>query len=230
MSRPERIVERVTEQPIIVNISPAEQNTEPLPVAQPQPIHVTVMQPEQRPERISDVPTYSQVLPPERTRTRPEVERKTIQPTNRNNSPNNSETIHSEHEKGIKNNSPDEQKTAPETVPEPNKTNDLATPPFTSGVGNTIPAYKKKGKIGRQRKYDELGLDDVEPIKEVVLFRHHLGRHWPGLSRDMELYYDRFYFEKPNKRKDQKDYAKHVKCWERREQWINGKSDTTEAT
>lgn len=215
---------------------PAEQqDTEPIPVIAPQPIvHVTVVSPEQQQaERIPNVP--SQVLPPRRDIPRPET-------IGANNSPERTKTIRPEHETPPENNSPDEQKTTPS--PNKNQPDSRATIPVVSpdlhpdatAQPGGIPAptgetpadrseYRKKGKIGRQRKYDVLGADDIEPVKEVVLFRHQLGRHWPGLSRDMELYYERFYFTKPSKRKDGKDYDKHAKCWERRERWINGESD-----
>jgi len=81
-----------------------------------------------------------------------------------------------------------------------------------------IPEIKKVGKVGRQRRYDELGIDDIEPIKEVILFRHQMGRHWPGLSKDMEAYYERMYFTKP--KRGSRD-ATHNKCWERRERWLH---------
>jgi hypothetical protein len=87
----------------------------------------------------------------------------------------------------------------------------------------TLPAFKKVGKVGRQRRYDELGIDDIEPIKEVVLFRHQMGKHWPGLSKDMEAYYEQMYFTKPKRGAKN---AKHTKCWERRERWINPIAET----
>lgn len=115
-----------------------------------------------------------------------------------------------------KNSSPVETK----TIQPPNKNNspaELFEPDKTAPQADA-PAFKKVGKVGRQRRYDELGIDDVEPIKEVVLFRHQMGSHWPGLSKDMENYYERMYFTKP--KRGSKD-AKHSKCWERRERWIN---------
>jgi predicted GIY-YIG superfamily endonuclease len=82
-----------------------------------------------------------------------------------------------------------------------------------------IPVFKKIGRIKR-RRYEELGIDDAEPVKEVVLFRHHLGQYWPGISEDMKAYYDYYYFSKPSKARDGKDYAKHVRCWKRRTKWL----------
>lgn len=79
--------------------------------------------------------------------------------------------------------------------------------------------FKKVGKVvGRQRRYDDLGENEIEPIRELFLLRHLTGKHWPGLSKDMEAYYEKFYFTRP--KKGSKDYAKHVKCWERRTRWI----------
>jgi hypothetical protein len=123
---------------------------------------------------------------------------KTIQEPNKNNSPNNSETIRSG-----------------ELITQPEPATEASPAP---SVPNTMPAYKKKGKVGRQRKYEELGIDDVEPVKEVVLFRHQMGRHWPGMSADMQAYYERLYFTRP--KKGIKDYDKHKGCWERKERWV----------
>jgi len=120
--------------------------------------------------------------------------------TPENNSPNNSESIRD----GNKNNSPPE----------------LFAPDKPASQAD-VPAYKKKGKIGRQRKYDELGNNEIEPVKEVILLMHHTGEHWPGMSKDMQDYYDYWYFTRPNRRKDGKDYERHLKCYERKERWIN---------
>jgi hypothetical protein len=88
--------------------------------------------------------------------------------------------------------------------------------PAPGGTGND---FKRIGKVvGRQRRYDELGENDIEPIRELFLLRHLTGKHWPGLSSDMESYYEKFYFSRP--KKGSKDYAKHVKCWQRRTRWI----------
>lgn len=80
-----------------------------------------------------------------------------------------------------------------------------------------IPALEKIGP-GRQRRYEELGLNDVESVREVVLFRHEFGYHMPGLSDDTEAYYEHYYFSKP--KRGEKYYDRHVKCWERRVKWI----------
>lgn len=82
---------------------------------------------------------------------------------------------------------------------------------------------------GRQRRYEELGEKEVEPVRELILFRNEFGRHWPGLSRDMEQYYEYFYFTPPNKRKDGKNYARHVKCWERRTKWLSSTQPTPDS-
>lgn len=113
---------------------------------------------------------------------------------------------------------------APETIPEREQKQFPSAPVEPPSEANPTDSdeLKKVGKVGRKRKYDELGEDTIEPVKEVIFFRHQMGRHWPGLSKDMQDYYDYWYFEKPNKRKDGKDYARHVKCWERKERWING--------
>ena len=235
---PERIVERT-----IVE-RPGERNTDALPVVPPIRIEVPPAQPpaaphvtvvvQPPPERTRDEP--SAVVPEQATPTHdtsgPEKERiakpapnispvalppaeeakpeqktlapepekrstseqKNVPPANEKNSPNNSETI-------------------------PSRIDDELFAPDTPASQADIPEFEKIGP-GRQRRYEELGKDDVEPIRELVLFRHQFGRHWPGLSRDMETYYERFYFTPPNKKKDGKDHDKHVKCWERRTKWL----------
>jgi hypothetical protein len=80
-----------------------------------------------------------------------------------------------------------------------------------------IPELEKIGP-GRQRRYEELGEKGVESVREVVLFRHHFGRHMPGMSSDTEAYYEHFYFTKP--KKGEKYYDRHVRCWARRTKWI----------
>lgn len=131
-------------------------------------------------------------------------------------------------------------KTVPAATPEPNKKSSpeevKTVPPDEQNNSETIhpseligpdkPApqaetegFKKVGKpAGRQRRYDELGENDIEPIRELFLLRHLTGKHWPGLSKDMENYYERFYFTKP--KRGEKDYERHVKCWQRRTKWL----------
>ncbi len=82
-----------------------------------------------------------------------------------------------------------------------------------------MPLFEKIGAAQR-RRFEDVGPDGIEPVKEVVLFRHLHGRYWPGLSRDMEDYYEFFYFTRPNKRRDGKKHARHLKCWERRMKWL----------
>ncbi len=96
-------------------------------------------------------------------------------------------------------------------------------PPTESKPVAGIAPYKKKGKVGRQRKYEELGNNGEIPVKEVVLFRHVKGRHWPGMSQDMREWYEFYYFRKPvrtERAKDAEDYTRHVKSWERGQRWI----------
>ncbi len=137
-----------------------------------------------------------------------------------NNSPNNSETIRRE---------------PPQTIREPEQNN---SPTIPDNSGNRIipelfepakPArkaaitpYRKKGKVGRQRKYEEVGKDGVLPVKDVVLYRHKMGRHWPGMSEDMQRWYEFYYFSRPSraKAKDDKDYERHKRAFERARRWI----------
>lgn len=82
---------------------------------------------------------------------------------------------------------------------------------------------KKIGKPGRKRKYEDPGINDIPPVKDVVLFRHKMKRHWPGMSEDMQAWYEFYYFTKPQrgeKAKDAKDYERHVRSYARGRQWI----------
>jgi hypothetical protein len=151
----------------------------------------------------------------------PVHEQKQFEPVNKKSSP--------EEQKPNKKSSEPEQNFVPptneknsETIPgsDKNNSNPELFAPSEVAPQAAMPAYKKKGKVGRQRKYDELGIDDVEPVREVILLMHHTGQGWPGMSKDMRNYYEYWYFTKPNKRKDGKDYERHVKCWERKERWI----------
>jgi hypothetical protein len=228
---------------------PVERQTEPLPVVPsihfempatpPAAPHITVNVPERtRDERVPEqnTPDGNQrreegrtdkpqapvpvEAPPVVPKDVPSPEQKQFGPIDKNNS--------EPEQKPNKTHSGDEQKKVPptneinsETIPDANKNNsspELFTPSEPSSQAD-VPAYKKKGKIGRQRKYDELGIDDIEPVKEVILLMHHTGDHWPGMSKDMRDYYDFWYFTRPNKRKDGKDYERHVKCYERKERW-----------
>lgn len=93
-------------------------------------------------------------------------------------------------------------------------------PEAASGVAS---GKMKKIGLGRKRKYEEYGIEDIEPVKEVILFRYHMGRHWPGMSQDMQDWYEFYYFEKPKraeKVKDAKDYERHARSWERGQRWI----------
>ena len=79
--------------------------------------------------------------------------------------------------------------------------------------------FKKVGLVrGRQRRYDELGENDIEPVREVFLMIHLTGQDWPDMSAPMKRYYRKMYFTKP--KRGSKDYATHKGCYERREQWI----------
>jgi hypothetical protein len=231
---PERIVERT--------IVEREPRTEPLPVAPisiqvpPAPApHITVNVPPERNlhepnERVrtKDVPIddtpYSKaeriaapetnISPVAQPPTEyPEPEQKTLAPEPEKRSPDEPQNVPPANKKRSENNSPNNSETIPSRIdPE------LFTPDTPASQAD-LPEFEKIGP-GRQRRYEELGKDDVEPIRELVLFRNEFGRHWPGLSRDMEAYYERFYFTTPNKRKEGKDYDKHVKCWERRTKWL----------
>jgi hypothetical protein len=172
-----------------------------------------------------DVPPMAH--PPVREQEKaPSNEQKQFGPVDKNNS--------EPEQKPNKTHSGDEQKSVPpdneinsETIP---GRNEIVPPleliePDKPAPQADSEEFEKIGP-GRQRKYEELGEKEVEPVRELVLFRNEFGRHWPGLSKDMEHYYEHFYFTAPNKRKDGKNYERHVKCWERRTKWLA----TTEST
>lgn len=127
-----------------------------------------------------------------------------------------------------------EPKTIRETIPEPEQKQ------FTEQFGNNSPnnsdselleppepapqagsgGYKKKGIVGRKRKYEEPGINGEIPVKKVVLYRHIKGRHWPGMSQDMQEWYDRYYFTKPKRTGKGADHARHIRSYERGQRWI----------
>jgi hypothetical protein len=228
-----------------------ERHTEPLPVAQPEMAptapQIIVVPPIQ--ERTHNEPSIPEQTTPDgntrRTEGRtdkpqapavreappvvkspvmeaPSPEQKQFGPVGEKRSPEQLENVPPENKKRSGNSSP---KNSPRNDSEllgellkPNK----PTPQADSEE------FEKIGP-GRQRRYEDLGEKDVEPIRELVLFRNEFGRHWPGLSKDMEQYYEHFYFTAPNKRKDGKNYAKHVKCWERRTKWLTATESTPDS-
>lgn len=86
--------------------------------------------------------------------------------------------------------------------------------------GGDLSAYKKKGSRARKRRYEETGLQGDIPVRDVVLFRYKMKRHFPGLSDDMEHWYEYWYFTKPNRAKDGDKYEKHIKAYTRGRRWI----------
>lgn len=74
------------------------------------------------------------------------------------------------------------------------------------------PARTVKSILGRRSKYDH--------VRSVVLHYHATGQ-WPtDVSDDMKLWYRKFYFTRPNKKKDGAKFAMHKKSYERGRQWI----------
>ncbi len=137
--------------------------------------------------------------------------------------PKNSETIRK----------PDGRKpngeTIPPTIPEtilnnsPKNSEEELLAPAQVPPRLDIAPYKKKGKVGRQRRYEEPGKHGEIPVHDVVLFRHVMGRHWPGMSKDMTDWYEWYYFTRPKrteKAKDAKEYERHCNSYERGERWI----------
>jgi hypothetical protein len=83
-----------------------------------------------------------------------------------------------------------------------------------------IEPYEMIGRVGRQRKYEERGNRGELPIKQLVLYRYKLKRQIPGLSDDMERWYEFFYFTKPDKGKDGDKYEQHARAYKRGRKWI----------
>ena len=182
----------------------------PQPVAPPaQPEAKTAARPEVQP---SDVPTAQPAQPEVKTEgysKQPKVN--STRKGEENNSDQRTKTIRTEEEKNSENNSG---KNSLRIVPElfaPDK-------PASQAPANS---YKKKGKVGRKRKYEEPGTNGEIPVKEVVLFRQEMGRHWPGMSEDMKKWYDFYYFTRPNKGKDKSKYEQHLRSYERGRKWIS---------
>lgn len=199
--------------PPIVNIrmeQPPQEQQLPPPSAEPPVINLVVQPPAQAEREKNNASTVEEIG----SGSSPTVEQKQFGGPNKNNSPDEQKMVQPPNEI----NSTGEQKTiqpANENNSETIQGGELFEPVAPTPQVD-VPAFKKVGKVGRQRRYETLGIDDIEPIKELVLFRHQMGRHWPGLSKDMEAYYERNYFTKPKRGSD----ATHKKCWERRERWL----------
>lgn len=220
--RIEKIVERIVERPGGQTEPLASVALPPIQQTQPKPIVIHVASPTQPLERKRDEPTRSSGNPDQKERTpdrRTDVQAPT--PTPEAPAPSR-QPAHVPEPPAVpiapnKKSSPDRTETIPINSPD-RIDSELFTPdkPAPQASGDE---FKKVGKVvGRQRSYDDMGENDIEPVREVFLLRHLTGKHWPGLSKDMENYYEHYYFTKP--RKGEKYYARHVKCWERRTKWI----------
>lgn len=155
-----------------------------------------IRKPKKEPELAKNVPEVEQ---------KPELERANfVPPQNKKQPETEQKTIPGDSKK----NSPEKKKNSLPELLRPDKPSSQAEP------------FKKRGKVGRKRKYEEIGIDGERPVKHIVLFYHSTGRHWPGMSEDMQEYYEYWYFTKPNRRKDGKDYERHVKAVERIERWF----------
>jgi hypothetical protein len=94
--------------------------------------------------------------------------------------------------------------------------------------------YKKAGRIGRQRKYEEVGERGESPISELVVYRHVRGKQYPALSKDMKRWYEFFYFTKPTEGERpfnaNTTYEQHQEAYERGRRWIAANEETTSPT
>ena len=88
----------------------------------------------------------------------------------------------------------------------------------------TIELFERIGKVGRQRKYEEKGNRGENSVRDVVLYRHIKGRHYPGLSSDMRRWYEFFYFKSPMRGEKpfnaNTNYEQHIEAYERGQDWI----------
>jgi hypothetical protein len=226
----------------IVDTPPAQQVRGPGPVRRPlppvQPIKIEPRQPAQ-PQRIVETPTSSiivaspapvqpaTVVVPEQTRQRPIMIVQPVQPVvprmepeaepGRIDSPNNSvpkptiQTIRPNNSGNNSNNSVEPSNSPEPELKKPNETVPLAP-------------FEKIGRVGRQRKYEEKGNRGENSVRDVVLYRHIKGRHYPGLSSDMKRWYEFFYFKSPMKGEKpfnaNTSYEQHIEAYERGQEWI----------
>lgn len=228
----ERVTERIIERPASPPQEPLQGYRKTGPVAPPAQAEVKIVYVPTSPPAQSEVRTSAPAARPEvqeevKTPAQPaQSEEKTPAPSSKNirteeikttrkgeenNSDQRTKTIHPEEEKNSENNS---RKNSSRIVPE------LFTPDKSASQAPAN-SYKKKGKVGRKRKYEEPGTNGEIPVKEVVLFRHEMGRHWPGMSEDMQKWYNFYYFTRPSKGKDKSKYEQHVRAYERGRKWIS---------
>jgi hypothetical protein len=213
---PEHVAERIEQpvapqvvQPIInVTIEPERKRNEGQPLS---PIRNPWPEKERATEPLPAVPAAVAPLPV------PEKEYQYIPLEERKARESEVKSIPEPEQKTIpgkdKNNSETEQKQLPEGI-----VSELFGPDKPAPQAASEEAYDKKGKVGRQRRYEE-AKEDIPPVKEVVLYYCEMGRHWPGMSEDMQAYYEYWYFTKPSRGKDGKDYERHLKAHERYCKW-----------
>jgi len=94
---------------------------------------------------------------------------------------------------------------------------------FGTGVATPeadIAPFENERHIGRLRKYEEVGIYGDVPVRDVVRFRFLNKRFIDGMSQDMQDEYEYWYFTRPNKSKDGKEYDRHGRAWKRREKWL----------
>jgi hypothetical protein len=84
------------------------------------------------------------------------------------------------------------------------------------------PFENEEKRMGRLRKYEQIGIYGDLSVREVVRFRFTNNRYPLGVSDEMRDEYNYWYFSRPNRKKDGTQYAKHLRAWERREKWIDG--------
>lgn len=193
-------------------ISFAEKPSHPGEPVLPVPVHI-IERPVPGPERVVFIHPQAPATPmvpgpkPPIWNVREPEPRKTIPPD----AQNNSETIPKNSQR-IPNNS--------ESVPQP-----AQIPPDAQDDAPMLqmPEVEKEGDVGRKRKNEDTGIYGDISVRQVILFRHIKGRHFPGLSADMKTWYEHFYFKLPNvgeKPYRGRDYEQHKRAYERGREWI----------
>jgi hypothetical protein len=183
---------------------PPPYSPSPVPVShirpEPAPVSPAASVDEVQPSHVQPAPTNSQ--PPTNAKPnsqKPDQTIRSIRDPRSNNSSNSPHTAQGS------TNSP------PHTAqPKPNST--VRLEPF-----------ERIGKVGRQRRY-EVRKDEINSVRDVVLWRHVEGRAYPHLSRDMKRWYEFFYFTTPMKGEKPYNanttYEQHVEAYERGQAWI----------
>jgi hypothetical protein len=122
-------------------------------------------------------------------------------------------------------NQPDPRKRIPKEFPTiPNAAQNQPIPDAQKDVPMLqMPEVEKEGDVGRKRKNEDSGIYGDISVRQIVLYRHIRGHHFPGLSADMKAWYQHFYFKAPavgEKPYRGRDYEQHKRAYERGREWV----------